>query len=457
MGAQEAAGAKPLTVTELTRRIKSLLELNIGTVWVSGEVSNFRRQAQSGHCYFTLKDATAQLKAVMFANVARGVRFEVKDGLELLVHGKISVYEQYGQHQIVVTRIEPLGKGAQQLALEQLKSRLEAEGLFDKARKRPLPLVPRRIAIVTSPGGAALRDMLGVIGKRFPNVEVLVFPCRVQGDEAPGEVREAVRAAGAWPGVDVMIVGRGGGSAEDLWAFNDEGVARAILASAVPVVSAVGHEVDVSIADLVADKRAFTPTEAAELVVPVKKDLLADLEQHQARLRQALSSRVELARKTLDGLRGSAALQRPVDRVQEFQQTLDTASERLQRAMEGLPRAWRERLAGLEGRLRTLTPATLARNERRRAGDLARMLQAAVASRVTAQRERLTSLGGRLDALSPLRVLDRGYSITRNLRTSQIVRKADDVIAGDLLQTRVREANLRSRVEGADPVEGEAK
>lgn len=453
MQPQEAGVLKPLTVSELTKRIKSLIELNIGTVWVSGEVSNFRRNVQSGHCYFTLKDAGAQLKAVIFANVARGVRFELKDGIELLAHGKISVYEAYGQHQIVVTRIEPIGKGAQQLALEQLKSRLEAEGLFDKARKRPLPHVPRRIAIVTSPGGAALRDMLGVIGKRFPNVEVLVFPCRVQGEEAPGEVREAVRAAGAWPGVDVMIVGRGGGSAEDLWAFNDEGVARAILASTVPVVSAVGHEVDVSIADLVADRRAFTPTEAAELVVPVKKDLLADLEQHRARLRGALSSRVEIARKTLDGLRGSAALQRPVDRVQQLLQTLDTASERLQRAMEGLPRAWRDRLAGLAGRLRALTPATLARNERRRAGDLARMLQAAVASRVTASRERLTSLAGRLDALSPLRVLDRGYSITRNLRTGGIIRNADDIATGDILQTRVRDAMVRSRAEGADPID----
>ncbi len=449
----EASPTKPLSVSEVTRRIKSLLEANVGTVWVSGEVSNFRRQMPSGHCYFSLKDANAQLRAVMFAGVAKGVRFELKDGLEVLAHGKVTVYEAYGQHQIVVGRIQPLGKGAAQLALEQLKARLEAEGLFERARKRPLPRVPRRVAIVTSPTSAALRDMLGVLGKRFPNVEVMIFPCRVQGDEAPGEVREAVRAAGAWGGVDVMIVGRGGGSAEDLWAFNDEGVARAIVASPVPVVSAVGHEVDVTIADLVADKRAFTPTEAAELVVPVKADLVADLDQHEARLRQALTSRIELAKRTLDGLRGSATLQRPLDRLQQCQQTLDMNAERLQRAMEGLPRAWKERLDGLEGRLRSLTPATKAKNERRRAGDLARMLQAAISARFATAKEAVGALASRLDGLSPLRVLDRGYSITRNVRTGKVVRKAEDVVPGDLLHTRAREANIRSMVDGADPID----
>lgn len=448
----EASAAKPLTVSEVTRRIKSLLEANVGVVWVSGEVSNFRRQMPSGHCYFSLKDAGAQLRAVMFAGVARGVRFEIKDGLEVLVNGKVTVYENYGQHQIVVARIEPLGKGAAQLALEQLKARLEAEGLFEKSRKRALPRVPRRVAIVTSPTSAAVRDMLGVLGKRFPNVQVMVFPCRVQGDEAPGEVREAIRAAGAWDGVDVMIVGRGGGSAEDLWAFNDEGVARAIAASPVPVVSAVGHEIDVTIADLVADKRAFTPTEAAELVVPVKADLVADLDQHAARLRQALNSRIELARRTLDGLKGSATLQRPLDRLQQFQQTMDVNAERLQRAMEGLPRAWKERLEGLEGRLRALTPATRAKNERRRAGDLAKLLQAAIAARYATAKEAVSALGSRLDALSPLRVLDRGYSITRNVRTGRVVRSSEDVAPGDLLQTRVHQANIRSRVDGADPI-----
>ncbi|MEK7866968.1 MAG: exodeoxyribonuclease VII large subunit [Planctomycetota bacterium] len=448
----EASSAKPLTVTEVTRRIKSLVEANVGVVWVSGEVSNFRRQMPSGHCYFSLKDANAQLRAVMFAGVARGVRFELKDGLEVLANGKVTVYEAYGQHQIVVNRIEPLGKGAAQLALEQLKSRLEAEGLFERARKRPLPRVPRRVAIVTSPSGAALRDMLGVLGKRFPNLEVMIFPCRVQGDEAPGEVRDAVRAAGAWADVDVMIVGRGGGSAEDLWAFNDEGVARAIAASPVPVVSAVGHEVDVTIADLVADKRALTPSEAAELVVPVKADLVADLDQHAARLKQALTSRIELAKRTLDGLKGSAALQRPLDRLQQLQQTMDVNAERLQRAMEGLPRAWKERLDGLEGRLRALTPATRTRNERRRAGDLEKMLQAAITARFATAKEAIGALGSRLDALSPLRVLDRGYSITRNARTGKVVRKAEDVAPGDLLHTRAREASIRSRVDGSDPI-----
>lgn len=453
----ESSPARPLTVTEVTRRIKSLVETNIGVVWVSGEVTSFRRNMQSGHCYFTLKDANAQLRAVMFAGVARGLRFEVKDGQEVLVYGKVSVYEVIGQHQIVVNRIEPLGKGAAQLALEQLKSRLEAEGLFDKKRKRPLPAIPRRIAIVTSPTGAAIRDMLGVLGKRFPNLDVMIFPCRVQGDEAAAEIREALRAAGRWPDVEVVIVGRGGGSAEDLWAFNDEALARAIASSPVPVVSAVGHEIDVTIADLVADRRALTPTEAAEIVVPVKADLLADLDQRRARIQQALTSRLELARKTLDGIRGSAALQRPLDRLRDFTQTVDLHAERLHRAMEGLPRAWRERLSGLDGRLRSLAPSIRVSTERRRIGDIGRMLHATVSARVTSARDRLNSLGARLDGLSPLRVLDRGYSITRNLRTGAIVRKSTDVSVGDPLLTRALEANIRSQVVGADSVDASAR
>src|SRR5216684_3755323 len=275
------------TVSELTGQIKGTLEGAFPAVWVEGEISNLRMPS-SGHAYFTLKDEGAQLSAVLFRGRGRRVRFEPEDGMHVLAFGGLDVYAARGQYQLVVELMEPQGLGALQLAFEQLKRKLEAEGLFDEGRKRKLPVFPRVIGIVTSPTGAAIRDMLNIIGRRFGDLHILIAPVRVQGDGAPGEIIQALLNLQAVAELDVIIVGRGGGSIEDLWAFNDEGVARAIVDCRVPVVSAVGHEIDVTIADLVADARAPTPSAAAALVVPKKLDLLMAVDDRRRDLVSAL-------------------------------------------------------------------------------------------------------------------------------------------------------------------------
>jgi len=277
------SGRAVLTVSELTARLREALEERFPAVWVEGEISNYRLYG-SGHAYFTLKDADAQLRAVLFRNRMRRIRFEPTDGLHVMAFGSIEVYPQRGEYQLVVELLEPKGLGALQLAFEQLKARLQAEGLFDPARKRELPRFPRKIGIVTSPSGAAIRDMLRVIGRRFGELHIVIAPCRVQGEGAAAEIAQGLRELNGLGDVDVIIVGRGGGSLEDLWAFNEEVVARAIAASKVPVVSAVGHEVDFTIADFVADLRAPTPSAAAELVVREKQAVVDALVQLRARL-----------------------------------------------------------------------------------------------------------------------------------------------------------------------------
>ena len=284
-----------LSVSELTRRLQETLEERFPAVWVEGEISNFRLYG-SGHAYFTLKDAESQIRAVLFRNRGRRIKFEPADGLHVMAFGSIEVYPQRGEYQLVIELLEPKGLGALQLAFEQLKARLQAEGLFDQARKRELPRFPRKIGIVTSTSGAAIRDMLRVIGRRFGELHIVIAPCRVQGDGAAEEIAQGVRDLNALGGVDVIIVGRGGGSLEDLWAFNEEIVARAIAGSKVPVISAVGHEVDFTIADFVADLRAPTPSGGAELVVREKLHVVRALGELYARLQQAMRAQVERGR-----------------------------------------------------------------------------------------------------------------------------------------------------------------
>jgi len=353
-----APGRKIYRVAELTRRIKILLEGEFPGVWVGGEVSNVRRPG-SGHLYFTLKDEESQLQAVLYRSQASRLRFELKDGLQVVAFGDVSVYERGGRYQLTVSEIEPKGVGALQLAFEQLKERLREEGLFDPARKRPIPLLPGRIGIVTSPSGAAIRDILSVIGRRFADVRVLISPVRVQGETAAAEIVAAIDELNRRGDVDVIIVTRGGGSLEDLWAFNEEPVARAIARSRIPVISAVGHEIDVTIADFAADLRVPTPSAAAELVVAKKSEL-------QERL-AALSSRlVSSARQLLAELRRRLivsarhyVLQAPENVVRQYQQLLDELEGRLGRSFRHRLALGRAQLGGIAGRLETLSPVAV--------------------------------------------------------------------------------------------------
>jgi len=394
-----------LTVTQLTRQLKDLVEANFPYACVWGEISNCTR-AGSGHVYLTLKDETAQLRAVIWRGTASRLRFDIHDGLEVVAAGPIEVYEARGTYQLIIQELVPQGIGPLELAFRQLQAKLEAEGLFDPARKRPLPRFPRRIALVTSPSGAAVRDMLQVITRRWPACDVVVVPVPVQGEGAAAEIAAALRSVHNIAGVDVVIAGRGGGSLEDLWSFNEEIVARAIAACRVPVISAVGHEIDVSIADLVADRRALTPSEAGELVVPQRGEVLNDLGRLGQRLATALRERAGRARLLLDALAGRRVFTRPVERVHDLQRRLDELADRLQRSF--------------------------------RYG-------------IDASRAKIDSLARTLEALSPLRVLERGYSITRKSETGAVVRSAAGIQPGDEILTILNAGRLTSRVESIDP------
>ena len=437
---------KVYSVTELTREIKAVLEGRFPSVLVRGEVSNLRAPS-SGHLYFTLKDADACLDAVLFRTEARRLKFSVEDGLSLIARGRLVLYEPKGGYQLVCDTLEPVGAGALRLAFEQLKTRLEREGLFDRARKRALPFIPRRIALVTSPSGAVVHDFLRVLHRRFPNLPVLVVPARVQGEGSGQEIARAIVRAAQQPRVDVVVVARGGGSLEDLWAFNEEVVARALCACPVPTISAVGHETDVTIADFCADVRAPTPTAAAELLAKVKEELLVDLAQRRARLSRALRGSLERKRAQLD--RARARLTDPRRLIGDRKLRLDRLRQRLedllrrdlaQRALK--LRKQRERLQEQHPRerLRRLL-AEVARLEERMATVLQR-------SQV-ARRHQLQSLALRLDALSPLRVLARGYSVTFDA-AGHALRSAKAARPGERLRIRLQDGELTALVLAAE-------
>jgi exodeoxyribonuclease VII large subunit len=381
--------------------LRALLEERVGRVWVVGEISNLRRPG-SGHVYFTLKDERGQLRAALFRGAARRLAFEPEEGLEVLVYGDLSVYEPRGDLQIIVRQLEPRGLGALQLAFEQLRSRLEAEGLFDPARKRALPPLPRRVGVVTSPTGAALRDVLEVTGRRQPDLPLLIAPTRVQGVGAEDEIAAALDALAAHADLSLILLVRGGGSLEDLQPFNTEVVARAIARSPVPVVSGVGHEIDVTIADLAADVRAPTPSAAAEQAVPDR-----------------------------------GALQR------EF----GVAFRRLRGALDACVAEWRARLERECEALRAHAPTARLSAQRQRWLAASRALRRVALARAERSRSRLQQLAGRLDSLSPLAVLGRGYALVRRARDGRIVRSAVEVDAGEALAIRLAEAELDAVVE----------
>jgi exodeoxyribonuclease VII large subunit len=392
-------GASVLSVTELTQRVRACLDSSLGEIWVSGEISNFRVPA-SGHFYFSLKDQRCQIAAVMFRSANQKLRFRPEDGLEVIVRGRVGIYELRGDLQLYVEAMEPRGLGSIQLALRQLVERLAAEGLFDEARKRPLPAWPRAVGVVTALTGAAVHDILTTLERRMPQIAVVIRPVRVQGEQAGGEIVEALADLNRHPLVDVIVVGRGGGSLEDLWAFNEERVARAIAASRVPVVSAVGHEVDVTLADLAADCRAATPTAAAALVVPDRRELEERLTRFASALLAGCRSQLRRERARVDSL--AARLRDPHEILRAHRLRIDDLSERACRAIEVSLRLARERLRGE---------------------------------------------GERLNALSPLRVLERGYSITRRLEDSHVVRAASELSPDERVQITFRAGSVRARVE----------
>lgn len=376
-------GPKHLTVTELTSKIKGILEPAFQDVWVQGEVSNFR-PAASGHLYFSLKDSGSSISAALFgAGGKKKLAFDLKDGLQILCRGKVSIYAPRGNYQFIIEQIEPLGAGALQIAFEQLKAKLAAEGLFDSKRKRPLPAFPKKIAVVTSPSGAAIRDMLNILKRRAPHLEVLVIPAVVQGDEAPRQLIRGLEAANRYGLAEVIVLARGGGSIEDLWCFNDETLARAIAASALPVISAVGHEIDFTISDFVSDLRAPTPSAAAEIVSGNWVDVVRQIQVSGDRMRSMLLRDMQGKRNMLSHL--AARVVSPLDRLREKMQRIDEWSMRMERALHQ-----------------------------------------------TVERRKLAfgQVIGKLEALSPLKVLDRGYSIVRT-ETGKVLRSKSDTKPGE--------------------------
>jgi exodeoxyribonuclease VII large subunit len=432
------------TVAELTRLVKQTLEDEVGRVWVEGEISNLRRQS-SGHCYFTLKDDRAQLSAVLFAGAQRGGASAPADGLRVRAFGDISVYEPRGQYQMIVRQIEPAGAGALMAQFEALKRRLQAEGLFDPARKRPLPLLPRHVGMVTSPTGAAIRDMLNVTTRRFANLHITLAPARVQGAGAAEEIAAAIDLLNSLPNPpEVLIVGRGGGSIEDLWPFNEECVARAIVRSGIPVISAVGHEIDFTISDFAADLRAPTPSAAAELVVGRKEDFEKTLQSLARSLRQALSRQCAEAAGRLRTVRASAALRDPRRGAERAGQQLDALEMRLRRAVVGALNLNRRRCEQVRAHLLMLRGSRLQQVRMRLDRQAGRMEHAARLA-IERPRRRLESMGRTLQALSPVAVLERGYSLTRTV-DGQLVRSVRQVSAGIRLRTRVADGDFESNV-----------
>jgi exodeoxyribonuclease VII large subunit len=487
---------KLYTVAELSVAVKDLLESSFPDVWVTGEVSNFRA-APSGHYYFTLKDASAQLRAVCFRNQARYLKFKPQDGLSVIARGHLSVYETRGEYQLYVEYLEPAGLGALQFAFEQLKQKLAAEGLFDLARKKPLPVLPRAVGIVTSPSGAAIRDIVRVIKRRFPNMNIVLYPATVQGSGAAAEIVEGIEYFNQHPVVDVMIVGRGGGSLEDLWPFNEETVAHAIAASKIPIISAVGHETDFTISDFVADLRAPTPSAAAELVVHRKEDFLTEVENRVRQMSQNIRLGGSQMREAFTGLRMHRAFQHLPARIQERSQRVDEALTDMERSVRVLLEFRRRHLLELTAQLIRFEPRRLLeirwmqvqqrKSQRDRVeAEMNRLIDA----RMNACREawfvassgvihydlrgtlrlRLAAVQGRkigiedridrifidrchrlahfrslLDERSPITILNRGYSITRDANGT-IVSDAAKVEVGNELSIRLARGQLGAKV-----------
>ncbi len=435
---------KIYSIAHLNREARALLEGSFPLVWVEGEISNLARPA-SGHIYFSLKDEQAQVRCAMFKMRRRQLNFQPENGSAVLARARVSLYEARGDYQLIVEHLEEAGDGRLRRQFEQLKQRLAGEGLFDTARKRPLPDLPRCIGVITSPTGAAIRDVLSVLKRRFPAIPVLVYPVPVQGSEAPAAIVDALHSAARRDECDLLLLTRGGGSLEDLWAFNDEAVARAIVDSPIPVVSAVGHEIDVTIADFVADMRAPTPSAAAELISPDRGEWRDTLRHWRNRLIRAMQSR--LAREQQHLRTVGRHLKHPGQRLQDQAQRLDELEQRLGRALHTRLQHHQARLGTLTARLHGQSPKRQLTTLQLRLNANRRRLHSAMSRRLGEGQQRLTALARALDAVSPLATLSRGYAIVQR-PDGPVIHKASEVSIGDPLSVRLGEGRLDCRVEG---------
>ena len=432
------------SVSRLNREAKSLLEGSFPLLWVEGELSNLSRPA-SGHWYFSLKDAQAQVRCALFRGNQRGIRVTPRDGMQVLVRARVSLYEGRGDYQLIVETMEDAGEGALRRAFDLLKHRLAQEGLFESIHKKPLPRLPKRIGIITSPSGAVLHDILTTLQRRFPAIPVLLYTVPVQGPGAGEKIAAMLKLAGQRCDCDVLILARGGGSLEDLWAFNEEVVARAIHACPIPLVSAVGHETDFTIADFVADVRAATPTAAAEMLSPDQAEWLAAFGQLEHRLRRLIRDRLRQAQQKLDYL--VLRLGRPDARLARLRERLQALGQRMQRAQFHILTHRRQRLLTLHARLCQFNPQTRLREQLLRGHHLHTRFQHALRRKLERSQERLMRATQALDTLSPLATLARGYAILEQAQTGAIVRSASAVQAGTAVRARLAHGVLDCRVE----------
>jgi len=436
-----------LTVSELTREIKDILEMQFADILVEGEISNLR-VPPSGHIYFTLKDDLSQIRVVLFKSQARSLRFSPEDGLHVICRGRVSLYEKRGEYQLILEEMEPKGIGALQLAFLQLKERLEKEGFFDASRKKTIPMLPQKIGIVTSPSGAVIRDMLQIIERRFENVHLLIYPVRVQGEGAASEIAEGIEYFNEQMEVDVIIVARGGGSLEDLWAFNEEEVARTIFYSQIPVVSAVGHETDYTISDFVADLRAPTPSAAAELVVKDKREIKNTLRFLDSRLGNEVSQIFQEGRTHLSHLK--KRLKDPRKTIEEYFLRVEDLFNRFVFLSSWIVNRKREKHLHLHECLLLRSPNQKMKSLRRFISENEKRLLQTAKHSIESWRQRLEGMMGQLESLSPLSILQRGYSITRKIPSFEILRESNQVKEGDRVEVRLFRGTLVCSVEKSE-------
>ena len=427
----------------MTGLLRTSIEAQFSDIWLEGELSNLRAPG-SGHVYCTLKDKTSQIRAVLFRSTAVRLRFALQEGLQVIVRGRLTVYEPRGEYQIVLDTVEPKGIGALQLAFEQLKERLATEGLFDQDRKKSIPAFPQTVGVVTSLTGAAIRDILAVLRRRWPTLHILIAPVQVQGENAGRQIAEALTALNNLGSVDVIVVGRGGGSLEDLWSFNEEIVVRAIAASHVPVVSAVGHEIDVTLADFVADLRAPTPSAAAEAVVPVLAEIVERLRELKVRLGQVMLRHCAFERQRLDaGIRGVTDVR---FRLQEAAQRTDDMVDRLREMVQQLLRAGHERVHGVQRDLSGLNPILAIKQGLATVPQFSKRLEGQMGAMLAQHRHRIHATLAQLNTLSPLAILGRGYSILQTIPAGQILHRATDVGIGQELEAQLASGRLSCTV-----------
>jgi exodeoxyribonuclease VII large subunit len=443
------------TVSRLNQTVRLLLEQEMGQVWISGEISNFS-QPSSGHWYFTLKDDTAQVRCAMFRNSNRRVTFRPQHGQQVLVRANITLYEPRGDYQIIVESMQPAGEGLLQQKYEQLKAKLQAEGLFDQQHKQPLPSPAHCVGVITSKTGAALHDILHVLKRRDPSLPVIIYPTAVQGDDAPGQIVRAIELANARQECDVLIVGRGGGSLEDLWSFNDERVARAIFASAIPVVSAVGHETDVTIADFIADLRAPTPSAAAELVSRNQQELLRQILSAQQRLGMAMDYFLANRSRRFTQIYHRLQQQHPQLRLARQQTALERLHQRMNVAIDSQLKRTSQRQSRLLQRLNQQSPQPRIHRAQTRIQQLEYRLAENVRSRLSATRERFGNAVTHLEAVSPLSTLARGYSVS-TATDGKVLKKVKQVKTGDVMTTRLEDGWVESQVTDIKPVKKRAR